>query len=694
MEGPQPVNVEAARTNADLAADQGSSSFRGGIDHGRLVYHGSRLPELAGAYIYGDYQSGIIWGLRVQGETVTWHRELAHTPLHVVAFGENNYGEIYLLDHDRTHQIYRLVPNRTATITNNFPRRLSQTGLFASTGDHRPAPGVIPYSVNAPLWSDGATAERFLAVPDAGRIELDNQGIWRFPDRSVLVRTISIDREPGQEASPRRRIETQVLHLEAGAWRPYSYAWNDEQTDAVLVSAEGASQTIVRNAAGGRRKLNYRIHARTECGSCHNPWVEKRATVFGIQSASPLGVTSAQLNRKCDDATVLSQPAWDVVRRWGFWPGRLISPGYRSLSTLTTSRSISTVGRGRICKRIVRTVISRTQVARPPSCSATKRRSSRRRPSTSGRSRGRSTLPERRSSRPAIRAAGAVLPDVETGRRADAAGRIERGRRVRHPNDSRVDRPDAVGQGRDIGCERRQGGCRRSGGHRVIAASRSAFSRSAGGRDRPADVVNWRCFAAPGRDRPGTGFRGITGEIVETARISPLVEVRDLFERFIPEEERTRRLGDVVDRAALLALPGDIARGRLVFTGNAAAQCKSCHKAGNVGDESRADLTKIGAKYNKPALLDQILEPSRTIEPQYTAYLLETKDGRVLSGLAVERTKDAVVLKDAQGKTIKVASVEIDRLVPQSRSLMPELLLRDLTAQDVADLLEFLASMR
>jgi putative heme-binding domain-containing protein len=183
-------------------------------------------------------------------------------------------------------------------------------------------------------------------------------------------------------------------------------------------------------------------------------------------------------------------------------------------------------------------------------------------------------------------------------------------------------------------------------------------------------------------------------DVVAVARNSPLVEVRDLFERFVPEAERIKRLGDVVDRAAILALRGDAARGRLIFTANTAAQCKSCHKAGDVGENIGPDLTKIGTKHNKAALLGEILEPSKTIEPQYAAYLLETKDGRVLSGLAVERTKDAVVLKDAQGKTIKVASAEIDRLVPQTRSLMPELLLRDLTAQQVADLLEFLASLR
>ena len=138
----------------------------------------------------------------------------------------------------------------------------------------------------------------------------------------------------------------------------------------------------------------------------------------------------------------------------------------------------------------------------------------------------------------------------------------------------------------------------------------------------------------------GQASETLRRDVVAITRNSPLVEVRDLFERFIPEDERIKRLGDVVDRAAILALSGDRERGRLIFTANAAAQCKSCHKAGDVGENVGPDLTKIGTKYNKLALLDQILEPSKTIEPQYTTYLLETKDGRVLSGLAVERTKD------------------------------------------------------
>ncbi len=110
MEGPQPINVEAKRGPTSILPPlkfhphSEAASVTGGY-----VYRGKRLPELAGAYIYGDFQTGIIWGLRCQGDTVTWHKELARSPVHLVGFGESNDGELFLIDHDRTEQIYRLV---------------------------------------------------------------------------------------------------------------------------------------------------------------------------------------------------------------------------------------------------------------------------------------------------------------------------------------------------------------------------------------------------------------------------------------------------------------------------------------------------------------------------------------------------------------------------------------------------------
>src|SRR5262249_37151264 len=278
MEGRQLVRPEGTRGPTPIIPPvvdhphSEAASITGGY-----VYRGTKFPELVGAYIYGDFQTGKVWGLRYDGKRVTWHKELAETPIQLVAFGEDNAGELYAVDYERTMQIYRFAPNPVSGDPRDFPRRLSQTGLFASTRSQTPAPGVIPYSINAELWSDHARAARILAVPGWAQVEPTETGNWKFPEGSVLARTVSLDLEEGNPAS-RRRIETQVLHFEDGSWRPYSYAWDDDQTDATLVAAEGSSRTLtVRDARapGGRREQHYRFFARSECLQCHNPWVEK-----------------------------------------------------------------------------------------------------------------------------------------------------------------------------------------------------------------------------------------------------------------------------------------------------------------------------------------------------------------------------------------------------------------------------------
>ena len=72
----------------------------------------------------------------------------------------------------------------------------------------------------------------------------------------------------------------------------------------------------------------------------------------------------------------------------------------------------------------------------------------------------------------------------------------------------------------------------------------------------------------------------------------------------------------------------------------------------------------------------------------------KTAGGIVHSGLMVMKTEKEVVLRDAQAKLITVAAADVDRLVPGPKSLMPDLLLRDMTREQVADLLAFLASLK
>lgn len=284
---------------------------------GGWIYNGSRLPELRGAYIYGDYDTGKIWILGYVDGQVKEHRELADTQLRIIDFGQDAQGEVLILDF--MGRIYQLTPAPPVSKEiAPFPRKLSETGLFANTKHNQPAPGVIPYSVNAQLWSDGAKKERFLALPGTEQIEFDTvlypQGApgalpgWRFPDGTVLVKTFALEMEKGNPASL-RKLETRLLHYEAipgneevGAqvWHGYTYLWNEDQTDAELLEKGGADRTYtIKDASveGGERKQTWHFPSRAECALCHN-----------MSAKYALGVTTQQMNRDHDyDGVVANQ---------------------------------------------------------------------------------------------------------------------------------------------------------------------------------------------------------------------------------------------------------------------------------------------------------------------------------------------------------------------------------------------------
>jgi uncharacterized repeat protein (TIGR03806 family) len=256
---------------------------------GGVVYYGDIFDELNGVYVYGDYSTGKIWGARHDGTRVTWHRELASTELQIAGFAVDHQGHLLIVDHGGS--IYRLTRAPRQKSKSKFPTRLSQTGLFLSTHDHKVQPALIPYSVNAPGWSDGAFAERFMALPQDSRI-------GNFSNGTVFVQTLALEREPGNPAS-RQRVETRVLLRQQGQWAGYSYRWNERQTDALLVAARGAEQEFtVKDAShpSGLRRQIWRFPSRSECMTCHS-----RAANF------VLGVSELQLNKTHDYGAVRDQ---------------------------------------------------------------------------------------------------------------------------------------------------------------------------------------------------------------------------------------------------------------------------------------------------------------------------------------------------------------------------------------------------
>jgi hypothetical protein len=340
---------------------------------GGVVYYGTKLPELVGAYIYGDYSTGRIWGIKHDGTKVTWHKLIADTPFAISGFGLDSRSELLVADHRGNGEgaYYYLEPTPAETAeaaaSRKFPRKLSESGLFAHRSPHAPlssphaprssphaprssphaprssphapreepnsgvpsqktgpisrsemptmkshamAPGVIPYSVNSPLWSDGAHKERFIAIPaknaSAGqstalsyasvdvRIGFTRKGGWNFPDETVIVKSFALEMTPGDAAS-RRWIETRFFTRQQGEWAGYSYVWNDEQTDADLVPAEGLDREYVLSVPksaehpDGLKKQVWHYPSRTECMVCHSRaanWV--------------LGLTELQMNREHD----------------------------------------------------------------------------------------------------------------------------------------------------------------------------------------------------------------------------------------------------------------------------------------------------------------------------------------------------------------------------------------------------------
>ncbi|MCA9162428.1 MAG: PQQ-dependent sugar dehydrogenase, partial [Planctomycetales bacterium] len=260
---------------------------------GGVVYYGQAMPELRGAYIYGDYSTGKIWGARHDGQRVTWHQELADTTLAVACIDVDADGELLIVDHRGGDEggFYRFVPNQGDSVHDPaaFPRKLSETGLFQSVAGHRVQPSLIPYSVNAPLWSDGTYKERYMAIPgDSPKITMRATGGWDFPNGTVLVKSFALEAEAGNPAT-RRWIETRLLTRQDNEWVGYTYQWNDEQTEATLVDKQGLDLDFAVVEDGEPRKLPWHYPSRTECMVCHS-----RAANF------VLGPSTVQMNRTHD----------------------------------------------------------------------------------------------------------------------------------------------------------------------------------------------------------------------------------------------------------------------------------------------------------------------------------------------------------------------------------------------------------
>lgn len=654
MEASQPIKPESASPLSPITAPVAAhphteaASITGGY-----VYRGLRLPKLRGAYIYGDYETGKIWALWHDGQKVTKREEIADTPHRIVTFGEGQDGSLYYIDYGKPAGIYRLVPNPKAGKSSDFPRRLSETGLFTDTARQIPATGVYEYQIIEPMWQDGAQSQRFIALPNDSKIDTTvarkADGTIRsakvtWPVDAVLAKTI-VTGKPTHH-----KIETQILHYDGESWNPYSYRWNQAGNDAELVAAAGGEVEVpVEGWQGGS---SYRIHSRSECSRCHNSW-----------NQFVLGFQPWQLK-------ALPHVNHPSVRESAVALGLLDDPFFERNTHGDLS---SSHGNG--------SIDSKARSWLHANCSACHRRHG-----------GGSAPLEVNFEVP--------LADTQMLNVAPTRGDfgLDNARVIVPGEPSRstlLYRVNAIGSAHMplIGAREVD-----ENAERLLRAWILALPREGTQPDEKIEAdtggVSDALQALPAINS-GKLTESQRQDAIATGLASSNANIRALFLRFLPPDQRPHTLGSAIDADALLNLTGDPERGAEILspTGKWAA-CYACHTIHGSGGKIGPDLSNIASRLDKAQILESLASPSKTIAPEFQAWQIESSDGKAETGFIAKQSKSDTTFTLADGSTRTLAKTAIKKQVPLATSLMPEGLLQTLTQQEAADVLAWLSSLK
>lgn len=143
----------------------------------------------------------------------------------------------------------------------------------------------------------------------------------------------------------------------------------------------------------------------------------------------------------------------------------------------------------------------------------------------------------------------------------------------------------------------------------------------------------------------------------------------------------------LIDQYSSVAeLTANSTRGRMVFE----KQCATCHHLDGIGKEVGPNLLAVVPGKTTADLLVSLLDPNREVDPRYVSYLLNSIDGRVVTGIVVADTPGSITLRRADAAEDTVRREDIETLKATGVSLMPEGLEKTLPPQDVADLFAFL----
>jgi len=201
---------------------------------------------------------------------------------------------------------------------------------------------------------------------------------------------------------------------------------------------------------------------------------------------------------------------------------------------------------------------------------------------------------------------------------------------------------------------------------------------------RPARAKALLDAIAAGKLRRGD----LSGSQAAALRQSSDKSVKELAGRVLAAP--TGRRDDVVKAfTPALELKGDPKHGQEIYL----AKCSSCHRLGGEGSALGPDLVTV-KNAGKEKMLTNILDPNREVAPNYTAYVVETKDGDSQVGIIAAETASAVTLRMSFGIEATLPREDIKSMRSAGLSMMPEGLEEGMKPQDLADLMEFVSSAK
>jgi putative membrane-bound dehydrogenase-like protein len=166
--------------------------------------------------------------------------------------------------------------------------------------------------------------------------------------------------------------------------------------------------------------------------------------------------------------------------------------------------------------------------------------------------------------------------------------------------------------------------------------------------------------------------------------------VRSEAASYLPDNGKSKTSKPAPTIQEIAAVTPNAAEGQKIFV----STCSVCHQVNNIGSDFGPKLSEISSKLPKEALLEAIVNPSAGIGFGYEGWEIKMKDGSTLSGIIASKTETDIDIKFPGGARKPIKTTDVVALTQMKTSMMTEGLYQSMSTQDVANLLDYLASLK